>query len=75
MVLTVTKAVEGPSLRVRVTAPTAPDQVTLKAWPAVTELKFGLVNWTACATAKAAAAAMNFENCILVELKVVSFYF
>ena len=44
IVLTVFKAVEGPFLRVRVTAPVAPVQVRLKAWPAVMELKDGLVN-------------------------------
>lgn len=42
--LTVFKAVEAPFLRVRVTAPVAPVQVRLKAWPAVMELKDGLVN-------------------------------
>lgn len=75
MVLTVTKLVSGPFLRVMVTPPTAWDQVMLKALPAVMELKDGSVNSTACARAKAAAAAMIFENCILVELKVVSCVF
>lgn len=75
MVLTVTKLFAGPFLRVRVTAPAALDQVMLKGLPAVTELKDGLVNVAACATAKAAAATMKLENCILDEfldeLKVV----
>lgn len=44
MVSTVTKAVDGPSLSVRVTAPSAPDQVRLKGMPAVMVLKVGLVN-------------------------------
>lgn len=68
--LTVFKAVEGPSLRVRVTGPEAPDQLMLKADPAVTPLKDGFVNLTAWATAKAAAAAKRAVNCILEELKV-----
>jgi len=44
MTETVFRAVDGPFLRVRVTAPVAPVQETLKAWPAVTPLKFELVN-------------------------------
>lgn len=44
MTLTVVKAVEGPFLRVRVTGPSAPVQVRLKALPAVMVLKVGLVN-------------------------------
>jgi len=67
--LTVFRAVAGPFLRVRVTGPVAPVQVTLKDWPAVMELKAGSVNSTACATAKAAAAMRSFENCIFEVLK------
>lgn len=66
MTLTVFKAVEGPFLSVIVTGPVAPVQVRLKAWPAVMVLKVGLVNSTACATAKAAAATRSFANCILI---------
>jgi hypothetical protein len=66
MVLTVTKANGGPSFRVRVTAPTAPVQVRLNGWPAVMELKDGLVNSTAWASATAAAAMRNLENCMFL---------
>lgn len=44
MTETVFRAVDGPFLRVRVTAPVASVQEMLKAWPAVTPLKFELVN-------------------------------
>jgi len=50
-----------------VTGPAASAQVTLKVWPAVTLLKDGLVNLAALATAKAAAAKMKLENCILYD--------
>ena len=67
MVLTVTKAVDGPSLSVRVTGPSAPDQVRLKGLPAVMVLKVGLVNSTAAwAIAKAAVATMSLEKSIIV---------
>lgn len=63
--LTVMRALGGPSLSVRVTGPLAPDQVMLKGSPAVTELKDGLVNSTACARAKVAAATKIVENCMI----------
>jgi hypothetical protein len=50
-----------------VTGPEASPQVMLKVWPAVTLLKDGLVNLAALATAKAAAAKMRLENCILYD--------
>lgn len=49
------------------TGPEAPLQVMLKLLPAVTSLKVGLVNLAALATAKAAAAKMRLENCILYD--------
>lgn len=67
IVLTVCKLFAPPFLSVRVTGPAAPDQVKLKDLPAVISLNepAGSVNITcACATAKAAAATRNFENCI-----------
>jgi len=64
-VLTVFKSFGSPFLSTMVTGPVAPDQVKSKGLPAVRLLNTVLSNWiVACATAKAAAAMMSFENCI-----------
>lgn len=65
MTPTVVRAVDGPFLRVRVTGPSASDQVILKGCPAASS-KDGLVNWTALARLAAAAARKRVLNCILV---------
>jgi hypothetical protein len=69
-VLTSCKLVVSPSLRERVTGPSAPDQVMLNGVPTVMPAKVGSVNSTvALATATAAAATMTLVNCILYGLK------
>lgn len=59
------RSVDGPFLRVRVTGPSASDQVMLKGVPAVTS-KDGLVNLTALARVAAAAVRKMVLNCILI---------
>jgi len=68
MVLTRFWTRAGPFLSLRVTAPSAPDQVTLKGWPAGRVPNIGLVNSTALATTTRTEARRSFANCIFADV-------
>lgn len=67
MVEYVVRALDGPAFKSRVTGPVASYQVMLKFCPTVTPLNVDAVLpiLAAWATAKAAAAKMAVENCML----------